>query len=192
MPSEAGDTGRFVAGGAVDHWLVPGGRGRTPALSARGHPVTATPSRASIGAATRPRNTRRCSTGTSVRAIIDSSCSRGMALSMALSAASSSSPMASAARSAPRTAVDETPHPPPLSSAAPRRRAGLFPCRARSRLAARLQWLFAPPLLRVPVRSSKLPGFILCLTASVSNCSDKQQAPAGSRSQLATLNTSRT
>ena len=80
-----------MAGGVIGRvWagagLLPGASGRMPALSARGgrsdvipkvpgfcgHPVTATASRASIGPAIRPRNTRRCSTGTSVRPTIAS------------------------------------------------------------------------------------------------------------------------
>ena len=78
-----GVIGRVWAGG----WLLPGASGRMPVLTARGgwagllpkvatgssrHPVTATASRASIGPAIRPRNTRRCSTGTSVRPTIAS------------------------------------------------------------------------------------------------------------------------
>ena len=70
--------GVWAAGG-----LVRGASGRMPVLTGRSglmpndtgssrHPVTATASRASIGPAIRPRNTRRCSTGTSVRPTIAS------------------------------------------------------------------------------------------------------------------------
>src|SRR5208282_4316924 len=108
MPWELGEGGGSAeAGGVADGAFVLGNSGRTPAGAGREpagdvlgeHPATATPRTASIGAANRPRNTRRCSTGTTVCATIFSSCSRGMALSIALSAASSSSSMAAAADS---------------------------------------------------------------------------------------------